>query len=112
MSGYRTRRLSSQTWLSNLPDLSCITDECEGDKENLFDERAAPVSVLPCTSLGSSNTPKRLRLSLARPSKEATTVAEYKPTFPPLKEENRACAQSIPQSFSGSFTNCTINISL
>ena len=44
-------------WLSNLPDLSCITDECEGDKENLFDERAAPVSVLPCTSLGSSNTP-------------------------------------------------------
>ena len=61
-------------WLSNLPDLSCITDECEGDKENLFDERAAPVSVLPCTSLGSSNTPKRLRLSLARPSKEVTTT--------------------------------------
>ena len=61
-------------WLSNLPDLSCITDECEGDKENLFDERAAPLSVLPCTSLGSSNTPKRLRLSLARPLKEATTT--------------------------------------
>ena len=61
-------------WLSNLPDLSCITDECEGDKENLFDERAAPMSVLPCTSLGSSNTPKWLRLSLARPSKEATTT--------------------------------------
>ena len=40
------------------------------------------------------------------PSKEEK--AAYKPTFPPLKEENRACAQSIPQSFSGSFTNCTI----
>ena len=72
----RTPKLADVAeWLSNLPDLSCITDECEGDKENLFDEQAAPVSVLPCTSLGSSNTPKRLRLSLARPSKEATTVA-------------------------------------
>jgi len=41
---------------------------------------------------------------------------ECKPSIPPpSKEENAECkpvAQSIPPSFSGSFTNCTINISL
>ena len=63
---------------------------------------------------------KVINRSCKVPTSECTATVpmsepECKPVISHLKEEKPECkpaAQSIPQSFSGSFTNCTINISL